>query len=360
LTRVYLRPLGLIEGETARAAFEGGWALPLCGGRAAFTACEIWRRGPRGIDREVLPATGLAAWLQHQPDEVQAAAAQLCARLGASPSWPDGLPAHRPLLMGVVNVTPDSFSDGGQFFEPAAAIAHGLQLRAEGADIVDVGGESTRPGADAISADEEIRRTAPVIEALARAGVLVSIDTRKAAVMRAAIAAGARMINDISALRYDPDGLATAGASGLPVVLMHSRGEPATMQVRPTYERAPLDVFDHLAARVLAWTEAGYERARLIVDPGIGFGKTLDHNLEILSQLGLYLGLGLPVLVGVSRKSLIGRLAGGAPPTERMPGSLAAALWAVAAGAAILRVHDVAATQQAVALWRALADQTTA
>jgi dihydropteroate synthase len=360
MTRVYLRPLGLIEGEIARAAIEGGWALALCGGRAAFTACEIWQRGPWGIDREVLPATGLAAWLQHQPGEVQAAAAQLCARLGASPSWPDGLPAHRPLLIGVVNVTPDSFSDGGQFSEPAAAVAHGLQLRAEGADIVDVGGESTRPGADAISADEEIRRTAPVIEALARAGVLVSIDTRKAAVMRAAIAAGARMINDISALRCDPDGLATAGASGLPVVLMHSRGEPATMQVRPAYQRAPLDVFDHLAARVLAWTEAGYERARLIVDPGIGFGKTLDHNLEILSQLGLYLGLGLPVLVGVSRKSFIGRLAGGAPPTERLPGSLAAALWAVAAGAAILRVHDVAATQQAVALWRALAGQTTA
>ena len=360
MTRVYLRPLGLIEGQVARAAIEGGWALALHGGRAAFTAYEIWQRGPRGIDREVLPATALAAWLQHQPDEVQAAAAQLCARLGASPSWPDDLPTHRPLLMGVVNVTPDSFSDGGQFFEPATAIAHGLQLRAEGADIVDVGGESTRPGADAISADEEIRRTAPVIEALVRAGVLVSIDTRKAAVMRAAIAAGARMINDVSALRYDPDGLATAGASGLPVVLMHSRGEPAAMQVQPTYERAPLDVFDHLAARVLAWTEAGYERARLIVDPGIGFGKTLDHNLEILSQFGLYLGLGLPVLLGASRKSFIGRLAGGAPPTERLPGSLAVALWAVASGAAILRVHDVAATQQAVALWRALADQTTA
>jgi dihydropteroate synthase len=359
MTRVYLRPLGLIEGQVARAAIEGGWALALCDGRTAFTACEIWQRGPWGIDREVLPATGLAAWLQHQPGEVQAAAAQLCARLGASPSWPDGLPAHRPLLIGVVNVTPDSFSDGGQFSEPAAAVAHGLQLRAEGADIVDVGGESTRPGADAISADEEIRRTAPVIEALARAGVLVSIDTRKAAVMRTAIAAGARMINDISALRHDPDGLATAGASGLPVVLMHSRGEPATMQVQPTYQRAPLDVFDHLAARVLAWTEAGYERARLIVDPGIGFGKTLDHNLDILSQLGLYLGLGLPVLLGVSRKSFTGRLAGGAPPTARLPGSLAAALWAVAPGAAILRVHDVAATQQAVALWRALADRPT-
>jgi dihydropteroate synthase len=360
VARVYLRPLGIIEGDVARTAIEGGWALPLGGGGTAFTACEIWQRRPQGIDREVLPASELADWLKRQPEQVHAAAAQLCARLCAPPSWPDGLPEHRPLLMGVVNVTPDSFSDGGQFFEPAAAIAHGLRLHAEGADIVDVGGESTRPGAAAVPANEEIRRAAPVIEALARAGVLVSIDTRRAAVMRAAVAAGARIINDVSALRYDPDSFAAAGASGLPVVLMHSRGEPATMQLQPTYQRAPLDVFDRLAARVEAWTHAGYERARLIVDPGIGFGKTLDHNLEILSQLGLYLGLGLPVLLGVSRKSFIGRLAGGASPAERLPGSLAAALWAAAAGVAILRVHDVAATQQAVALWHALAHQPTA
>jgi dihydropteroate synthase len=360
VAQVYLRPLGIIGGDAARAAIAGGWALPLCGDGAAFTACQIWRRGSQGIDREVFPLTGLEPWLQRQPEEVRAAAAELCARLRAPPSWPDGLPARRPLLMGVVNVTPDSFSDGGQFFAPAAAIAHGLRLRGEGADIVDVGGESTRPGADAISADQEIRRTVPVIEALAEAGVLVSIDTRRAAVMRAAVGAGARMINDISALRYDPDGLATAGACGLPGVLMHSQGEPATMQLQPTYERATLDVFDHLAARVQAWTDAGYERARLIVDPGIGFGKTLDHNLAILSQLGLYLGLGLPVLLGASRKSFIGRLASGAAPAERLPGSLAAALWGVAAGAAILRVHDVAAMQQAVALWHALARQPTA
>jgi dihydropteroate synthase len=173
----------------------------------------------------------------------------------------------------VVNVTPDSFSDGGEFVEPGAAIAHGLRLSADGADIVDVGGESTRPGAAAVAADEELRRVIPVVEALAGAGVLVSIDTRKAAVMRAAVAAGAGMINDISALRHDPESLAAAGGSGVPVVLMHSQGEPATMQVQPTYDMAPLDVFDHLAARVQAWTDAGYERSRLLIDPGIGFGK---------------------------------------------------------------------------------------
>jgi dihydropteroate synthase len=353
VARVYFRPLGLIGGDAAQAAVEGGWALPLWAGESAFTGCEVWQRRDDGFARAILPAAQLSAWIEQQADPLRQDAARLRDRLLAQPSWPDGLPRRRPLLMGVVNITPDSFSDGGEFLEPAAAIAHGLRLRDEGADIVDVGGESTRPGAAAVSADEEIRRVVPVIQALARAGVLVSIDTRKAAVMRAAIGAGARMINDISALRHDPEALATAGASGLPVVLMHSRGEPATMQVRPTYEKAPLDVFDHLAARVQAWTDAGYDRARLIIDPGIGFGKTVEHNLEMLSQLGLYLGLGLPTLLGVSRKSFIGRLAGGAPPAERLPGSLAAALRGAAAGVAILRVHDVAATQQALAVWHA-------
>ena len=254
VAEIYLRPLGLIVGEAAQEGVAAGWALPLGGGPAAFTACEIWQRGVQGSDRAVLPAADLAGWLDRQSREMRARAAQLRDRLLAPPSWPMGLPQRRPLIMGVVNVTPDSFSDGGQFVEPAAAIAHGLRLHAEGADIVDVGGESTRPGAAAVAADEEIRRVIPVVEALARAGVLVSIDTRKAAVMRAAVAAGAGMINDISALRHDPESLAAAGASGVPVVLMHSQGEPATMQVQPTYDIAALDVFDHLAARVQAWS----------------------------------------------------------------------------------------------------------
>jgi dihydropteroate synthase len=358
---IYIRPLGLIGGEAARAAVAAGWALPLGGGPAAFTACEIWSRDAReGAARTVLPAADLAPWLDRQSGADRARTARLRDRLLAPPSWPRGLPQRQPLIMGVVNVTPDSFSDGGQFVEPGAAVAHGLRLHAAGADIVDVGGESTRPGAAAVAADEEISRVIPVVEALAGAGVLVSIDTRKAAVMRAAVAAGAGMINDISALRHDPESLAVAGASGVPVVLMHSQGEPATMQVQPTYEIAALDVFDHLAARVQAWTDAGFERSRLLIDPGIGFGKTAEHNLEILSQLGLYLGLGQPLLVGVSRKSFIGRIAGGAPPQQRLPGSLAAAVCCVAAGATVLRVHDVAATQQAVAVWQAIERSCTA
>jgi dihydropteroate synthase len=351
--RVYLRPLGMIAGDAARRAVAGGWALPLDGG-SACTGCEIWQRRPDGTHHEIMAAADLARWLEGQPAQIREQGARLRDRLAGPCTWPDGLPRRRPLVMGVVNVTPDSFSDGGQYLEPAAAIAQALKLHAEGADLVDIGGESTRPGAAAVTADEEIRRVVPVIEALRQRGVLVSIDTRKAAVMRAAIDAGARMINDISALRHDPGSLATAGASGLPVVLMHSQGEPATMQVQPTYDMAALDVFDQLAQRIDAWTDAGFERSRLLVDPGIGFGKTVEHNLEILSRLGLYLGLGLPILLGVSRKSFIGRLAGGAPPAEREAGSLAGALNGLAAGAAVLRVHDVAATQQAVAIWHAI------
>ena len=194
----------------------------------------------------------------------------------------------------------------------------------------------------------------PVVEALARRGVLVSIDSRKAAVMQAAIAAGAGMLNDISALRHDPVSLRVAGASGLPVVLMHSQGQPATMQREPSYACAPLDVFDHLEQRIEAWVAGGFARERLLIDPGIGFGKTVAHNIEILSRLGLYLGLGQPLLLGVSRKSFIARLGGDALASERLPGSLAAALAGLAQGVAVLRVHDVAATRQALRIWQSL------
>ena len=351
---VYLRPLGIVRGGSAPAALAAGWALPLGGSTVAFTAAELWLRDGAGIERATLPVSGLASWARQRGPGVEAALARRLERLSRPSPRPAGLPDQRPLLMGVVNVTPDSFSDGGRVVAPAAAIAQGREQHAAGADVVDVGGESTRPGAAPVPAAEEIGRVVPVIEALAAEGILVSIDTRKAAVMRAAIAAGARMINDITALRHDPDSLAVAGASSLPVVLMHSRGEPATMQQRARYASALLDVFDHLEERSAAWVAAGFERRRLLVDPGIGFGKSLAHNLEILSRLGLYLGLGVPLLLGVSRKSFIARLAGEAPAPERLPGSLAAALAGVAEGVAMLRVHDVAATRQALRIWQAL------
>ena len=256
--------------------------------------------------------------------------------------------------MGIVNVTPDSFSDGGQFADAAAAVAHGRDLAAAGAAIVDVGGESTRPGADPVSPDEELRRVIPVVEGLAAAGLTVSIDTRRAAVMHAAVAAGATVINDVTALAGDPESLAVAAAAGVPVILMHMRGEPQTMQRDPTYDDVALDVYDALAGRVAACRAAGIPLANIAVDPGIGFGKTVDHNLELLAALAMFQGLGTAVVLGVSRKSFIGRLAGAAPADQRLPGSIAAGLAGIHHGADILRVHDVAATAQALTLWRSI------
>jgi dihydropteroate synthase len=263
-----------------------------------------------------------------------------------------GLALDRPLIMGIVNVTPDSFSDGGRFLAADAAIEHALRLEAEGADILDIGGESTRPGSDAVDLDEECRRVLPVIQALAkRSSARLSIDTRKAEVMRRAALEGVHILNDVSALAHDPQALQTAAATGLPVVLMHARGEPRTMQVNPVYADVVLDVYDWLEERVEACERAGIGRDRLIVDPGIGFGKTLAHNLALIGSLGVFHGLGCPVLLGASRKSFIGRLTG-AGSDDRLPGSIAAALVGAAQGVQILRVHDVAATRQALALWQ--------
>jgi dihydropteroate synthase len=345
----------MLQGEAAHTAVAAGFALPLGGPGGAFTAGEIWLRSGDRVERRALPVRELATWAKSRGAALEAALGRRLAALIGPRSWPPGLPDRRPLIMGVLNVTPDSFSDGGRFLEPAAAIAQGHRLHAEGADIVDVGGESTRPGAAPVSAAEQLRRVLPVIEALAASGVLVSIDTRNATVMRAAIAAGAAMINDVSALGHDPDSLEVAGASGCPVVLMHSQGEPATMQRQPTYGCAPLEVFDALEQRILAWVASGFDRQCVLIDPGIGFGKTLAHNVEILSRLGLYLGLGTPILLGVSRKSFLARLAEPAPPSERLPGSLAAALAGLMQGIAVIRVHDVAATRQCVQIWQALA-----
>ncbi|MFN4281023.1 MAG: dihydropteroate synthase [Alphaproteobacteria bacterium] len=265
----------------------------------------------------------------------------------------------RPLIMGVVNVTPDSFSDGGRHATAAAAIKHGQALIAAGADILDIGGESTRPGSDPVDEAEELRRVIPVIEGLAGQGAALSIDTSKAAVMTAAVKAGAAVINDVRALDADPAALDAAAASGAWVALMHCQGEPKTMQAAPRYDHAALDVFDYLAGRIEACEAAGIARGKIAVDPGIGFGKTLEHNLALLRGLALYQSLGQPVLLGVSRKSFIGRMVGESDPghkdpSARLPGSLAAALAGLDAGADMLRVHDVAETAQAVVVWRAL------
>ena len=265
-----------------------------------------------------------------------------------------GLSLDVPVLMGIINVTPDSFSDGGQFFDAETAIAHGRKLAGEGAAILDVGGESTRPGADPVSPDDEMARVLPVVRALAGEGYCVSIDTRRADVMKAAVECGAAIINDVTALEGEPEALSVAAESGASVILMHMQGDPGTMQQNPRYDDAALDILNYLKARIAACEGAGIPRSRIAVDPGIGFGKTLDHNLQVISRLGIYHGLGCPVVLGVSRKRFVGMLNGDAPVEERLGGSLAAALYGIAKGVSILRVHDVAETRQALNVWQAI------
>jgi dihydropteroate synthase len=261
----------------------------------------------------------------------------------------------RPQVMGIVNVTPDSFSDGGAHDTLEAAVAHGLRLVAEGADLLDIGGESTRPGADEVSLEEELRRVVPVIERLAKETALpISIDTSKPEVMRAAVEAGAGMINDVYGLRRD-GALEAAAALGVPVVLMHMQGEPRSMQAAPDYDDVVGDVHRFLAERIFAAEMAGIGKKRIIVDPGFGFGKNTAHNLALLAQLERFSELGVPVLAGLSRKRSIGELTGREQPLERVSGSVAAHLIAAQRGARILRVHDVAATVDALKIWNAVA-----
>ncbi|HVL90575.1 MAG TPA: dihydropteroate synthase [Actinomycetota bacterium] len=252
--------------------------------------------------------------------------------------------SQRTHVMGIVNVTPDSFSDGGAFFDEQAAIDHGLRLADEGADILDVGGESTRPGADPVGEDEEIRRTVGVVEALAvKTGLPVSIDTTKAAVARAALDAGAQIVNDVAAGRLDDALLPLAAERGAAVVLMHMQGSPRTMQQDPTYDDVVTDVRDFLIQRAEAAIAAGVARDKIAIDPGVGFGKTLQHNLALLNRLDEICATGYPVLVGTSRKSFIGAVLDGAPVTERMEGTAATVALAIARGSRLVRVHDVRA-----------------
>jgi dihydropteroate synthase len=271
----------------------------------------------------------------------------------AESSWA-GLNLDRPLVMGILNVTPDSFSDGGRWTDTDDAVAAGLAMAADGAAIIDVGGESTRPGAAAISIAEEQDRILPVIQRLAAAGICVSADTRHAATMRAALAAGARIVNDVSGLTHDPLAAAEVAAHACPVVLMHMRGTPATMASQAVYRDVVAEVRTELMARVDAALRAGVRQQQIAVDPGIGFAKRSDHSQAILRQLADLTSLGFPVLVGVSRKSFIGALSGEPQPDRRLGGSLAAGVFAVSQGAAIIRVHDVRETVQALRVWHLL------
>jgi dihydropteroate synthase len=350
MTETYFLPRRLIGGDDAERAIASGEALWLAGGPLAFTHVEILRRAAPDDRAYLFSVNGLEVNSDISEERWRA-----WCELVSAPRQPlAGLDLGAPLLMGIVNVTPDSFSDGGLHAEPEAALAHARTLIAEGADILDIGGESTRPGAMPTSLEQERARALPVIQALAAETTTpLSVDTRKARIMREAAGAGVAMVNDVSALCSDTDALPAVAETGVAVVLMHMQGEPATMQDDPRYDDVLLDVYDHLAARVAACVAAGIPRGRIAVDPGIGFGKTFAHNMRLMRNLALFHGLGCAVLLGASRKGFLGRLAGGAPADQRLPASLAAVLAGRRQGVQMFRVHDVGATRQALAVWRA-------
>lgn len=357
--QVYLSPCGLGPLAVLAPMVAAGAALPLAGGPLAFSACEVAIRESARVTRTTAPLAETGRWAARQGGAIGARVVRLLDALSRPRLGPRGEPLSKPLIMGIVNATPDSFSDRGEHLDPAAAIVHGQRLAHAGADILDIGGESTRPGAAPVAANDEAARVLPVMQGLSqlRASfpqLLLSIDTRHAAVMRSALAHGVDIINDVTALTGDPESQAVAARSEAAVVLMHMQGEPRTMNLAPRYDDVALDVFDYLEARIAACTVAGIARERIIIDPGIGFGKRGPHNLAILRALALYHGLGCPLLLGASRKALGSESEGRLPPRERLPTSLAAAMHALNLGVQFLRVHDVAETRRVVDLWQRL------
>ncbi len=332
-----LEPLGILHGADARRAVGAGLARPLAGGPSAF----LLVRDPRGSAVPVAVASVPAEWAD--------AVAWLSAPL---PPWA-GLTAG-PLVMGILNATPDSFSDGGKHFEPSRAVEAGLSMAANGAAIVDVGGESTRPGAADVPLGEEQARVLPVVAALAAEGVVVSADTRNASTMAAALDAGARIINDVSGLSHDPAAAALCARRGCPVILMHMRGTPATMDSHARFQDVAMEVADELSQRQRAAEAAGIAPEQIALDPGIGFAKTARQSAELLDRLPLLASLGRPILVGLSRKRFVGALGGELAPAARDAGSIAGAIHALGRGAAIIRVHDVSGTVQALRVWQGL------
>ena len=336
----YYRPLPRIG--PARPAT----ALPLAGGWCWFDRIEV-------LSRDRAP----------QFIAAQDAPRDIVERLTRPRAPVARLAMDRPRLMAILNLTPDSFSDGGRFNAPDAALARARALLAQGADILDIGGESTRPGASPVAPGEEVARTIPVLKALRQEGIdaPVSLDTRKARVAAEGIWAGADMINDVSAMTYDPDMAGTVINTNLSICLMHAQGDPRSMQKAPHYHDALLDIYDFLEEKANMAEAMGADRARLVLDPGIGFGMRVDHCLSVLARLSLFHALGCPILLGASRKSFIGALSGTDDPGDRLPGSLAVALAAIGQGVQIIRAHDIAETRQAMTLFMASlsGEQTT-
>ena len=344
--KLYLRPVGLLYGATANEAVASGLALPLAGGPIAFAAAELIQGAPGKSKTRLVTARSLAE--SHDPD-----LSKVLARVTAARPPFAGLSFDRPLIMGIVNVTPDSFSDGGLYDTKEEAILHAAELADAGAAIIDIGGESTRPDSDAVEEEEELARVVPVLGGLSGLKAVISVDTRKAEVARAVANAGAAILNDVSAFTYDPESVAVAAETRLSVILMHAQGEPKTMHLNPIYTDVVLEVFDYLEQRIEAAKAAGISHAKIAADPGVGFGKTMAHTLRLLADLSLFHALGVPLLVGASRKRFTAGISGGDQPKSREPGSLAVAISAASQGIQILRVHDVAGSRQGLAVWRA-------
>ena len=352
--RLYLRPTGFVD---APFGYDGQ-VLRLAGGMCFFASVElIHARSGASFDQTLLPVEALeshfASLPAHLAEQARAALARLTAARPPLKLGERTIPLDQPQVMAILNVTPDSFSGSGEPTDPAGL---GLDMLRVGAALIDVGGESTRPGARPVWEGDEIARVRPVIETLARGGAAISIDTRKAAVMEAALDAGAGLVNDVSALMWDDRSTSVVAARGCPVVLMHHQGTPETMQKDPHYEDVLIEVYDWLEARIEAAVAAGVDRANILVDPGIGFGKTLRHNLTLLNNLSLFHGLGCPIVLGASRKRTIGALSGEAAADQRLGGSVALAVLAAAQGVQMMRVHDVFETVQALRVWRGLRD----
>ena len=356
--RLYLRPIAFADSPQS----EHGEAVRLAGAMVwASRFALIVREGERVTARERIAASDMAQTLAALPDDLAAEGeAQWAALRKVHAPLALGTRTIRldqPQVMGILNVTPDSFSDGGQFLDdPQAAASHAADMLEAGAAIIDVGGESTRPGAAAVWDGDELKRVIPTVERLAAMGAAISVDTRRPAVMEAALGAGAHLINDVSALRYDPRSLELAASSGAPVVLMHAPGSGDDLHAEARYGDVVLDVFDWLANRRDAALAAGVAADRIILDPGIGFGKSLASNLALMNALPLFHALGQPLMVGASRKRMIGALSNEAAAHRRLGGSLTLAIKALDAGVHLLRVHDVFETVQAVRVWRGLRD----
>lgn len=351
---LYIRPIALAESPQS----EEGGAIRLGGSLAYASRFAVIRRdGAKIVSRELFSARELEAALPELPEEASTQWENLRKAHGSLQCGDRVLRLDQPQVMGILNVTPDSFSDGGQFLDdPEVANEHAASMLEAGAAIIDAGGESTRPGAAAVWEGDELKRVIPAIERLSAMGAAISVDTRRPAVMEAALAAGAHVINDVSALRHDPRSLELAAASQVPVVLMHAPGEGEDLHAGGDYADVVLDVFDWLKARRDAALAAGIAREKILLDPGIGFGKSMADNLALLNAVPLFHALGQPLLVGVSRKRMIGALSNEAPVHERLGGSIVLAMKALDAGVHVLRVHDVRETVQAVHVWRGLRD----